>query len=399
MQPIRVLIADDDPSIREALADMLGVDPSLQLVGAAADADQAIELACGSRPDVAILDVRMPGGGGPRAAREIRRCSPETRVVAFSAHEERAVVMDMLRAGAVGYLVKGSDARDILRTIRGAVLGHGALSAEVTADVIHELTGQLERQERETEDLRRQTERVQRAIGGEGLSTVYQPIAELHGGRVVGVEALARFSLEPQEGPVAWFAAAAAAGLETELDLAAIRTALADAPRLPQGVFLSLNLSPATAASTALLDLLADAPVDRIVLEVTEHAPVEDYEGLDTALKDLRARGGRLAVDDAGAGFASLRHILRLAPDFIKLDVDLTRGIDTDQARRALAAALISFASQIGATIVAEGIETRPEVDTLRALGVSYGQGYFIAHPGGLPLKDEVIPALLPGGG
>src|SRR5205823_3568670 len=126
----------------------------------------------------------------------------------------------------------------------------------------------------------------------------------------------------------------------------------------------------------------------RLVIEITEHAPVEDYDALNEALRDFRASGGRLAVDDAGAGFSSLRHILRLVPDFIKLDGALTRGIDTDRTRRALGAALISFASEIGVPIIAEGVETQEEVDALRALKVSYGQGFFLGAPGPLPVPS-----------
>jgi EAL domain-containing protein (putative c-di-GMP-specific phosphodiesterase class I) len=117
------------------------------------------------------------------------------------------------------------------------------------------------------------------------------------------------------------------------------------------------------------------------VIEVTEHVPVEDYDALNAHLEGLRARGTRLAIDDAGAGFASLRHILLLHPDVIKLDVSLTRGVEDDIARRALASAFISFAAEIGATIVAEGIETRTQFETLRRLGVRYGQGWYLARP------------------
>src|SRR5207302_1055710 len=127
-----------------------------------------------------------------------------------------------------------------------------------------------------------------------------------------------------------------------------------------------------------------------LVIEITEHAPVEDYDGLNEALRSFRERGGRLAVDDAGAGFSSLRHILRLVPDFIKLDGALTRGIDTDRTRRALGAALISFASEIGVPIIAEGIETQAEVDALRALEVTCGQGFFLGEPGPLAAPAPV---------
>lgn len=113
-----------------------------------------------------------------------------------------------------------------------------------------------------------------------------------------------------------------------------------------------------------------------MVLEVTEHAAVDDYQALAEGLRDIRTAGGRLAIDDAGAGFASLRHIVRLTPEIIKLDIPLTRGIHADRIRRALASALISFASEVGAAIVAEGVETPEEVDALLALRVRYAQGY-----------------------
>jgi len=144
-------------------------------------------------------------------------------------------------------------------------------------------------------------------------------------------------------------------------------------------------MSPATAASPRFAALLEPYPVERVVLEVTEHARVEDYEGLRAALREMRRMGVRLAVDDAGAGFASLRHILRLDPDLIKVDMSLTQNIDRERANRALAAGLIAFASEIDAQIVAEGIETKTEVEALRGLGVAYGQGLYLAAPGPIP--------------
>ena len=118
------------------------------------------------------------------------------------------------------------------------------------------------------------------------------------------------------------------------------------------------------------------------MLEITEHEAVEDYDDLVDALAPLRRLGARVAIDDAGAGFASLRHTLRIAPDIVKLDMSLTRDIDGDRAKRALAAALVSFASEMGFALVAEGIETAAELATVRELGVGYGQGFFLAEPG-----------------
>ena len=385
MKPIRVLIADDEPTIREALSELIAGEESLELVGAAEDADQAIDLARTLRPDVALLDVRMPAGGGPRAAKEIQACAPQTRVVALSAYEDRGSVLQMVQSGAVGYLVKGSLAEDILETIHQAARGHGALSPEVVTQVVHELADQLGRQERELEQRRTQVDRIRRALKSDALTMVFQPIVGLDSRRILGMEALARFSIEPQRMPDVWFVEAVAVGLGVDLELAAVRVALTQLDRLPADAFLSINASPSTMVSARFLEALAGVPGNRIVIEVTEHAPVEDYTSLKEALTRLRARGVRLAVDDAGAGFASMQHILRLSPDFIKLDMLLTRGIDADEAHQALAAALISFAERVGADIIAEGIETRAELEALLALGISCGQGYHLARPGPLP--------------
>lgn len=383
---IRVLIAEDDPAVREVLAELINTEIGLELVGAAEDAEEAIGLAGSLLPDVAIVDVRMPAGGGQWAAREIRSRSPRTRIIALSAYDDRGTVFDMLRAGASGYLVKGVPAGEIVETIRRAVRGQGALSAQVTADVIDELAGQLERQEVETREHRERVERIRRALVKDAMRMLFQPILDLSSGRAVGVEALARFNLDPQRTPDVWFREAAGVGLGVDLELAAMQAAVAEVDRLPTGTYISVNLSPDTTASPRFLEVLDQSRGHRVVIEVTEHAAVEDYDALDPALAGLRARGGRLAIDDAGSGYASLRHILRLAPEIIKLDITLTRNIDTDRPRRALASALCSFAAEIEAIIVAEGIETRAEVEALQALGVRYGQGYFLARPA--PLEE-----------
>ncbi|HYZ11344.1 MAG TPA: response regulator, partial [Actinomycetota bacterium] len=150
---ITVLIAEDEPAVRAALADLIEIEDELELVGAAADAQEAIDLAKEHLPDVALVDVKMPAGGGTRAAREIKGLSPTTRVVALSAYEDRTTVLEMLRAGAAGYLVKGTSAGEIVEAIRRSVRGQASLSTEVTAEVIHELVELLDRSERMTREL------------------------------------------------------------------------------------------------------------------------------------------------------------------------------------------------------------------------------------------------------
>jgi EAL domain-containing protein (putative c-di-GMP-specific phosphodiesterase class I)/AmiR/NasT family two-component response regulator len=387
---IRVGIADDDSEVRAALIDVVDMDTDLELVGAAGDADGAVVVAREHNPDVFLVDVRMPGGG-PRAAREIRMVSPHTRVVAFSAHEDRSTVLEMLRSGAVAYVTKGGGVADILSAINRAMAGHSTLSPGVSAEVVSELTLRLRHQENLDQRRRQSVERIEEVLRTPGaFHVVYQPIFDLRSGEVVGAEALSRFTLPPPHPPDEWFRDAAEVGLGTVLEAAAASTALAGLEELPFHAYMAINMSPATILDPMFVGLFADAPVDRVVLEVTEHAQVEDYDLLGAALRPFRERGLRLAVDDAGSGYAGLRHILRLAPDLVKLDIELTRGIERDRARRALAEALITFAEAMDLVIVAEGIETAEELEALRALGVPSGQGYFLARPGPLPLATGV---------
>ncbi|MEP6759404.1 MAG: EAL domain-containing protein [Actinomycetota bacterium] len=377
---VRVLVADDEPALRDALSELLAQEPSLALVGTAADADEAVAIAEREQPDVALVDVSMPAGGGPRAAREIARSSPRTRVIALSALEDRGTVMEMLRAGAVGYLVKGAAGEDIVGSIHRVATGRASVSADVVDGLVHELSSQLRREEIELEHSQARAAEIHRFAGGEGLAIHVQPIMDLRSRRPVGYEALARFRSLPPRPPDAWFAEAAALELGTHLELATIERALAIMPALPEETYLSLNASHRTARNPVLVPLLAPHAA-RVVVEITEHEPVDNYEELALALRTLRELGVRIAIDDAGAGYASLRHTLALDPDIVKVDISLTHAIDSDRARRALASALISFADEMDMTIVAEGIETEAELRTLTDLGVRYGQGYHLARP------------------
>ena len=214
---------------------------------------------------------------------------------------------------------------------------------------------------------------------------VYQPIVHVDTGTVAGVEALCRFA--DGRAPEHWFKECERLGSAPALDLAIIERALADLPQLPTG-YLSVNLSPSTLRDPRLTDLLLspDVPADRIVVEVTEHARVADYLEAQRVLGALRKAGVRVAVDDAGAGYATFRHILQLRPDIIKMDQSITRDIDTDPARRALATALVIFAGEVGASVIAEGVETEGELRTLAAAGIYRGQGFAIAAAQTLPL-------------
>jgi|GEM_PF-1919719 len=214
---------------------------------------------------------------------------------------------------------------------------------------------------------------------------VYQPIVHLDSGDVAGVEALCRFT--DGTPPERRFQEAEKLGLAPDLDLGIIDLVLEQLPQLPGG-YVSINLSPSTLLDARLGErLLADGvPASRIVIEVTEHARITDYDRAQELVDALRASGMRLAVDDAGAGYSTFRHVLRLRPDMIKMDRSITQNIDGDTARRALATALVIFAGELGATVVAEGVETDAEVLALRRAGIHRAQGYVMARPAALPL-------------
>jgi EAL domain-containing protein (putative c-di-GMP-specific phosphodiesterase class I) len=226
------------------------------------------------------------------------------------------------------------------------------------------------------------SQRVWQAIEeDDAFEMVFQPIVTLRGRKIVGAEALARFVGMPKRPPNAWFEEAADVSLGPDLELVAVEKALNGMLEFPSGVYLSVNVSPATVLDPRFRKLISRADPSRIVLELTEHARVGDYDCLARETDRLRTLGMRVAIDDVGAGFASLRHILKLRPDLIKLDLSLIRDINSDPTKQALAASLISFAEKSDATIVAEGIETAQELSTLVMLGVEFGQGLFLGPP------------------
>lgn len=253
--------------------------------------------------------------------------------------------------------------------------------SEVIAERIDDLL-------RESHRLDRKAARIRDAMDQGAPRIVYQPIFNVRTGLWEGVESLARFDFDPVQTPDEWFKFAFEAGVGQELELHAIVKALTALHRLPLPRYVAVNCSPELILSGVLPVALAKLDLSRVVLEITEHATVPDYDLMAAALAPLRARGARLAIDDAGAGYASMRHILDLQPDIIKLDISLTRHIDTDPRRRALARGLISFANEFGAKITAEGVETKEEFDALAALGVDHVQGYYLSHPVAL---DDVL--------
>ena len=259
--------------------------------------------------------------------------------------------------------------RSISQRDMGVLRAFAALAAE-------QVETQLERDVRACQT----RERIEAMLEQPRLSILHQPIHSLASGLPAGVECLARFPDAGERGPDAWFNEAADVGLGLELEMLAVRAALDTLAHLPPGFYASINASPETILAGALDAVVAGADRTRLVIEVTEHQQVADFPRLCAKLAELSAHA-RIAIDDVGAGYSGLRHIVDPAPDLLKLDMSLTRDVDRDPARRALTGALVGLAREIGCKLVAEGVETATERAVLADLGVDYGQGWHFARP------------------
>jgi EAL domain-containing protein (putative c-di-GMP-specific phosphodiesterase class I) len=255
-------------------------------------------------------------------------------------------------------------------------LGTARLVAQVLDDLHHRSLGEAAARDRAA-SLRAQVEAV---CAGVGRRTVFQPIVELTSGALVAAEALTRFD-DTGRNPAGWFAAAHASGLGQQLELVSARDALEVLTPGSGPPAVCVNLSPDVVTSV-LAEALDGVDVSRVVLELTEHAPVRDYDALQEAMRPFRDAGLRLAVDDAGAGYASMSHVLKLRPDVLKIDMSLVRSLDADPIRRALVGALVRFACETKTQVIAEGVETGEEISALVDVGVRFGQGYRLGMPG-----------------
>lgn len=213
-----------------------------------------------------------------------------------------------------------------------------------------------------------------------GPRVVLQPIVSLATGRRVGAEALSRFPEEWGKPPDEVFSEASTIHAGTELELLAFRNAAAHLDSVDG--YIAINFSPDTITDPRCLELLADLPAERILLELSEHDQVQDYAALATALEPLRSAGMRLAIDDVGAGYSSLRHILMTAPDVIKLDRSIVDGVGSDRVLRTLVGSLVDFGHGCNAGVVAEGVERSADAAALCDAGVDFGQGWHFGRPG-----------------
>jgi EAL domain-containing protein (putative c-di-GMP-specific phosphodiesterase class I) len=342
---------------------------------------QVYRAVAGDLSSFELLDDGRPGDSAycrQLVAGEIPSIIPDAAV------DERVADLPITRRARIGSFIgvpmRGSDG-----TPYGVLcgLGHGPAHTLDERDVrFMSMLGEMLVPEL---DEQRVQERLQADIEGlvetERVDIAYQPIIDLSEGQCLGIEALARFP-QPFGPPDVTLAAAKTVGLGLDLERLAITKAWKVIPLLGPGQFLALNVSPDALVELARrANLRSDLPLDQLVVEITEHAAVDSYAALHGELAPLRRRGLRIAVDDAGAGYASMRHVLELEPDFIKVDRSLIHGIADDHGRRVAVGAYLSLALDLGSTMVAEGIERPADLSAVRELGLHAVQGYLLGKP------------------
>ncbi|MEJ5868385.1 EAL domain-containing protein [Pseudokineococcus sp. 5B2Z-1] len=374
--------------------------------GAAGGARQLLRAGSGDLPSMRVavgggtslegsFCVRVLSGALPPVVPDARR-HPVAR--------DLAVTEELGIGSYVGAPVRGADGTPVGMlcclsrhpdpSLDAAAARVAALAADLVADVLASPEA-VARRERARRDAR-----ITGVLERGALRTVFHPVVRVADRSAVGYEALTRVEDPAFPGPAHAFAAATAAGVGVELELLAARRALDHLDRVPPGAWTGVNLSAEALLDPRALELLLPLGHRRVAVELTEHTQVPDYDRLTAVTDRLRAARLLLVVDDAGAGYASLRHVLRLRPDVIKLDLEVVRGVDVDPVHRAMTRSMVGFAAEAGAALVAEGVETESEHAALAALGVGHAQGYLYGRPGRLPGDDEgcAVPPPRPAG-
>lgn len=338
-----------------------------------------------AEPDLILLDLHMPQMDGFEVLKRLGERSDGSYlpVLVLTADSLPETTLRALNAGARDFITKPFDVAEVVLRVRNLLELRYLYSAmrRNNENLSEELGKHLANDRNNEEQHQLERDLIERVIHNSEINMVFQPIVEMVSSEVVGYEALSRFPGNNSRAPDQWFLKAAEVGLGVALELAAVRGALSALDVLPISAFLAVNISPAGLLHPTLTELCTTSNPERLVIELTEHVPIENYDLINSAIKALRESGMRISVDDTGAGYASFRHLLNLNPDIVKLDISLVRGIDHDVTRRALGTALIQFTSETGAQLIAEGIETMGEFETLKGLNAPWGQGYYLGRP------------------
>jgi EAL domain-containing protein (putative c-di-GMP-specific phosphodiesterase class I)/CheY-like chemotaxis protein len=378
-----VLIVDDNPS-NVALLQALLDEQGLFRVYTETDPRQVPRQLAQNDPDLVLLDLHMPHVDGHEVLTQIKLYAAGSflPVLVLTADTTTSARDRALGQGAQDFLTKPLDAGETALRIANLLRTRQLFTTLRQARL-------LETPSPDTDDTEPQTrERILSVLRTRGVTPVYQPVVDVHTLAPVGYEGLSRFPGTGHGGPDRWFGDAFGVGLGVELEWLAASKVLNFLDTLPAeepDAFLAVNMSPASVLHLLTHQLCDPALYPKLVIELTEHVPVEDYAAVHASLATMRERGSRLAADDLGSGYAGFRHLIRLQPDIIKLDISLVRGIHRNKGQRALASALVAFAADVGARVIAEGVEERGELEALQDIGVPWAQGYFLGRPAPLP--------------
>jgi EAL domain-containing protein (putative c-di-GMP-specific phosphodiesterase class I) len=377
----RVLVVDDEAMLLRAYSRVL-LHAGFR-VDTASDGHEAIERLAQTRYDLVLSDISMPGMDGLVLLRKIREYDPDVPVVLITAVPTVSTAVRAIEYGALRYLIKPVDAETLENVARSAV------QLNALGRVRRQISEHIGAPELSLGDLPSVELSFERAL--KGLWLAYQPIVSAKDGAVFGYEALLRSTEPALQNPAALLGAAER--LDRVLDLGrAIRTHAATTVSDNSDVVVFVNLHTLDLADETLYDksLPFAALAPRIILEVTERAALDDIPDVPARIARLREMGFRIAIDDLGAGYAGLSSFAQLVPDVVKLDISLVHGIDRDPIRRKLVSSMTNLCHEMNMLVVAEGVETRAELDAVVELGCDLIQGYVIARP------SQPFPAVKP---
>jgi EAL domain-containing protein (putative c-di-GMP-specific phosphodiesterase class I) len=372
-----VLVVDDNES-NIALLKALIQEEGLTRVHTESDSRKVRERLGECRPDLVLLDLHMPNVDGLQVLAQIKAfaAGDYLPVLVLTADTTTAARDQALSHGAQDFLTKPFDA--VETTLRIAnLLETRELHANLRRAGVTPAVADPE----PPPDPARTRRRIQGVLDGNRVTPVYQPIVDINTLKPVGYEGLSRFYDARHGGPDRWFADAFTVGLGVDLEWSAAQALLPFLDLVAEDTFLAINMSPATVLHITEKELCPPEACPKIVIELTEHVPIQDYAAVHEALGEMRSQGARLAADDRGSGYAGFRHLVNLAPDIIKLDISLLREFHYKSGQVALTGALVTFAEDVGAQVIAEGVEDEAELERLRELGVTWAQGYHLGMP------------------
>jgi EAL domain-containing protein (putative c-di-GMP-specific phosphodiesterase class I)/ActR/RegA family two-component response regulator len=381
-----VLVVDHHPEDVDFLKKLL-TRHGLERVYTETDSRKVQHLLAKHHPDLVLLALRMPHTDGFELLAQIRKFAAGgyLPVLVLTSDTTTIARNRALIEGAQDFLTKPVDTTEVILRIANLLE-----TRELYAALRYTTVGQTQPGGERAEVLGR----IQGVLDHWTLTPVFQPIQDLTTGAIVGHEALSRFPDPTRGGPDRWFADAFHVGLGVDLEWLAATSALTYFETAAPEMFLTINMSAATVMHLVENELCPPELWPRIVIELTEHVPVQDYAALHRALAPMLSLGARLSADDVGSGYAGFRHLLRLRPDIIKLDISLITGINHNREQQFLTRALLTFAHDVGAQVIAEGIEEPADMYTLQDLGVPFGQGYLIGLPAPLPKPTSDIGAI-----